>query len=98
MSSNAELLRLLSDQRSTLRSFGVKTIGIFGSVARGSDRRDSDVDVLVELERNSFDDYMELLFFLEDLFGRKVDLVEKGTIKPTIRKRVLQDTVYVPNF
>lgn len=73
---------------------------MFGSFARGENRSTSDVDVLVELEpeRETFHDYMDLLFFLEDLFGKKVDLVMKDTIKPLIRNRVLRETIYVPGF
>ena len=58
----------------------------------------SDVDVLVEMESRTFDAYMDLLFFLEDLFGRRVDLVVKDTIKPIIRNRVLREAIYVSNL
>ena len=59
-------------------------LGVFGSFARNELRTDSDVDVLVELQRETFRDYMCLLGFLESLFGRKVDLVTKDPIKPLI--------------
>ncbi len=98
METRDDLLRLLAEKSDPIRKFGVKQIGIFGSFARGEQKKNSDVDVLVEMERSTFDTYMGLLFFLEELFGRKVDLVEKDTIKPIIRDRVLRETLYVPNI
>jgi len=65
------------------KRFGVATIGIFGSYVRGEERPESDVDVLVTFRKGekTFDNYMDCKFYLEDLFGRKVDLVMKGAIK-----------------
>ena len=98
MTTKNDILNLLEDRRESIREFGVKELGVFGSFARNEQRPDSDVDVLVELERETFRDYMGLLGFLETLFGRKVDLVMKDTIKPIIRERVLNETVYVSGF
>ena len=95
MKTRREILRLLEENRDRIKSFGVKEIGVFGSVARGEQTEKSDVDVLVELEKETFDAYMRLMFFLEDLFGRKVDLVMKDTIKPLIKDRILAETIYV---
>ena len=95
MKTQREILGLLEKHRDEIKKFGVKEIGVFGSVARGEQTETSDVDVLVELERETFADYMNLLFFLEDLFGRKVDLVMKDTIKPLIKDRILSETIYV---
>jgi uncharacterized protein len=65
------------------RKFGVKRIGIFGSFAREEERKDSDLDVLVvfEEEQKTFDNYTDLKFDLEDLFGREVDLVTEKALK-----------------
>ena len=98
MTSQHDIISLLETNRDAIRNYGVKELGIFGSFVRNEQRPDSDVDVLVEMERNTFDAYMDLLFFFEDLFGRKVDLVVKDTIKPMIRNRVLRETVYVTNL
>lgn len=74
-----EALKILKEHENDIkRRFGVKRIGIFGSHARGEEKATSDVDVLVEFEVPSFDNFMELAFFLEDLFGREVDLVTTG--------------------
>lgn len=98
MKTRREIINLLEKNRERIKSFGVKEIGVFGSVARGEQTEKSDVDVLVELEYKTFDSYMGLLFFLEDLFERKVDLVMKDAIKSVIKDNILSETVYVQNF
>jgi len=78
------------------KRFGVRDIGIFGSFVRGEERPDSDVDVLVTFRKGeeTFDNYMDCKFYLEDLFMRKVDLVMKGAIKKRIRPYILKEVVY----
>jgi len=77
--------------------FGVAKIGIFGSFARGEERQDSDVDVLVTFQqgKKTFDNFMGTKFYLEDLFMRKVDLVTDAALKPLTRDSVFRDVVYV---
>ncbi|MFA5844868.1 MAG: nucleotidyltransferase family protein [Coriobacteriia bacterium] len=77
------------------RRYGVLRLAVFGSMARGDALPDSDVDVLVEFERSSFDAYMDLKFGLEDLIGRRVDLVIASTLKPRIRDRILAEARFV---
>jgi len=78
------------------KRFGVKSLAIFGSVARGEAGPDSDVDILVEFESSpGFDGYMALKFYLEDLLDRKVDLVMKNALKPWARDVVLREKVDV---
>ncbi len=89
-----EILRKLAENRETIRGFGVRRLGIFGSYARGEQGETSDMDFLVEFEQATFDNYFDLKFFLEDLFGREVDLVIEDTIKPRIRATILEETVY----
>lgn len=95
MKTRSDIINLLEENRETIKSFGVSELGVFGSYARGEQTANSDVDVLVDLETETFDAYMGLLFYLEDLFERKVDLVMKDTIKPLIKNRILRETVYV---
>lgn len=98
MKTRTEIFNLLEKNRTTIKNFGVKELGIFGSVARGEQTEKSDVDVLVELEKQTFSAYMDLLFFLEDLFESKVDLVMKDVIKPIIKEQILSETIYVKNL
>jgi predicted nucleotidyltransferase len=91
-----EAIKLLTGQRKELGQFGVKSLAVFGSVVRDEARPDSDVDILVEFEgRATFDRYMELKFFLEDLLGSKVDLVTRKALKPRLRPYVEKEAVYV---
>ena len=81
--------------RASLRRYGVRRIGLFGSVARGQARKGSDLDFVVDLERKTFDDYMGLKFCLEGIFHRKVDLVMVGAIKAPLRDTILSEVRYV---
>jgi len=78
------------------KKYGVKRIGFFGSFVRSEQKETSDVDVLVEFEKGAktFDNYMNLKFFLEDIFGRKVDLVIFDALKPDIKDRILEEVKY----
>lgn len=75
--------------------FGIETIGIFGSVARGEDAPDSDVDVLYKFRDNkgSMRDVVPLMYYLEELFGRNVDLVSFNFISPLIEEYVKRDMI-----
>jgi uncharacterized protein len=89
------ILSTLGSHRSDLRRMGVRKLGLFGSYRCGTPTPDSDIDFLVILERPSFDAYMDLKFFLEDLFGCPVDLVMEEAIKPRLRPSILGEVVYV---
>ena len=79
-----------------LKKNHVVRAGIFGSYARGEQKSDSDIDVLVEIPRAiSLLDFIGLKHELEDALGKKVDLVEYGAIKPRIKKRVLKEEVRI---
>ncbi|MEE9465782.1 MAG: nucleotidyltransferase family protein [Candidatus Neomarinimicrobiota bacterium] len=78
-----------------LRKYDLKKAGIFGSIARGDLREDSDVDILVEIGRDDLSllDFVGIKLELEYALGRKVDLVEYDTIKPLLRERILAEEV-----
>jgi uncharacterized protein len=92
--SRETILNLLQENRAAIRGFGVQRLGLFGSYARGEETEASDLDFVVEFEIKSFDAYMGLKEFLEKLFGRRVDLVMAGVIKPRLRERILAETIY----
>ncbi len=90
-------IEILKEHEKTIRErFHVRKIGVFGSFARGEEREGSDVDVLVEFVRGckTYDNYMDLKFFLEDLFSRKVDLVTVEALRPQLKEGILQEVVY----
>ena len=90
-------IELLKNNEHEIRKrFGVRKIGIFGSFARGEEREGSDIDVLVEFQDNyeTFDNFMDLKYFLEDLFGRKIDLVTMDALRPQLKDDILQEVIY----
>jgi len=92
-----DILTLLRQHEPELnRRFGVAKIGVFGSFARGEERPDSDVDVLVVFQKGkkTFDNFMGTKFYLEELFRRRVDLVTEAALKPLIHNPILQDVLY----
>lgn len=94
MSHNREeVLKKLKDNRPVLKGFGVKRLGLFGSIARDRGHSSSDLDFVVELEHKTFDAYMDLKLFLENLFGSKVDLVLAENIKPRLRSQILNELI-----
>ena len=90
-----EIKQTLVDNRKTLRKYGVKRIGLFGSYVRGTATATSDIDLLVELEKLTFRDYMGLALFLEDLFKKEVDLVTPTSIKPDFKPYIKKEIEYV---
>ncbi|MEP6888587.1 MAG: nucleotidyltransferase family protein [Nitrospirales bacterium] len=92
------ILTLLESNRSTIKSYGVRRLGLFGSWAREEGTETSDLDFVVEFEQKSFDSYMDLKAFLEKLFDCRVDLVLENTIKPRLRSTILNETVHAPGL
>ena len=98
LQSKDDVFKVLQHNREQLRRYGVHTIGLFGSFVRGKQTSDSDLDFLVEFEpkMKSFDNFMALSFFLEELFARQVDLITSEALSPYIGPRILAETEYVP--
>ena len=96
--TSPEILAVLQQNRDTLRGFGVRRLALFGSYARGEQTATSDLDFVVELEERSFDSFMGLNLFLEDLFGSPVDFVLEHTIKPRLRPHIMESLTDVPGL
>src|SRR5688572_7943789 len=92
-----EALRRLNAHRAEFQRFGVKSLSLFGSVARDEAKPDSDIDVLVEFRGpTTFDAYTGLLLFLEGLLGGKVDLATPRMVRrPRLRRNIDRDLVHV---
>ena len=95
MVSNAidkELERLREKVAPILRRLGVRRASVFGSLARGEGDEESDVDLLVELEPGrSLLDLAELKVELEEVLGRRVDVITYDSLHPLLRERVLRE-------
>ncbi len=91
-----EIFELLAKYESQLCRLGVRRCGLFGSFARGEQNEESDVDILVEFKegQKTFDNFMALAFFLEDLFGRKVDLLTPESLSPHFGHLILDEVEY----
>ncbi|BBJ27753.1 nucleotidyltransferase family protein [Athalassotoga saccharophila] len=78
------------------KKYNVKRAGIFGSVARGEDNIQSDVDILIELDDNlSLFDYIRMKLEIEEILGKSVDLVEYNAIKPSIKNKILEEEIRI---
>jgi len=80
------------------KEYGVKEIYLFGSVARGEEREDSDIDLLVEFDESkiiTMFKYMQLVREFEERFNKHVDLATKNMIKPIVSKSIQKDLIYV---
>lgn len=90
------VLTLLRTHRAELAQMGVRSIALFGSAARGDLQPESDIDLLADLAPPyTYDRYIRVKFFLEDLFGRPVDLVMPETLKPRLRPYIEKEAIYV---
>jgi predicted nucleotidyltransferase len=91
-----QIFALLRDRQSDLRRFGVRRYGLFGSFIRNAATDQSDVDLLVEFTpgQKTFDHFMHLAFFLEELLGRKVDLLTTESLSPHIGPHILAEVEY----
>ena len=91
------IIEVLKKSEYTIKErFHVKQIGIFGSFARGEEKGRSDIDILVQFQDGSktFDNFMDLKYFLEELLERRVDLVTMEALKPQLKEDILHEVIY----
>lgn len=91
-----DVIRRVQAHRARLQQLGVTSLFLFGSVARGDAGVDSDVDLLVRFEGPAtFDRFMDLKLFLEDLLQARIDLVTEKGLRPGIRAEVQSELLRV---
>lgn len=78
-----------------LKKYNVKRAGIFGSYARGEEKKNSDIDILIQYPKGLGFGFIGIKFELEDALGKKVDLVTYGAIHPKLKDRILNDEVRI---
>lgn len=87
---------LKTNKKDLENRYGLKSIGVFGSFARGEQKKRSDVDILVEFKKTvDIFEFIEVKEHLEVLLDRKVDLVTRNALKPYIKDRILSEVIYV---
>ncbi len=90
-----EIMDFLSMHKQELsQRFSVRRIGLFGSYLHNAADEQSDLDILVELDRPTFDHYMDLKFYLGDQLGRPVDLVLADSLKPRLKPIITREVAY----
>lgn len=91
-----QVIKKLTERRDEFDRLGVKSLSLFGSAARDETQAESDIDVLVEFDgKATFDRYMDLKFYLEDLLGRRIDLVTRKALRPSLRPTIENEAVRV---
>jgi predicted nucleotidyltransferase len=98
VSTKDDIVKRILEERERLAFLGVASIGIFGSFVRGDQNSSSDVDILVEFkpEKHTFDNFMEISFLLEELLGRKVEVVTPEGLSRHIGPHILNEVERVP--
>nr|WP_294876367.1 nucleotidyltransferase family protein [uncultured Pedobacter sp.] len=91
------LIMLLKANRQKLKSYGVLSLCIFGSFITGKFNAESDVDLLIDFDpgQKSYDNFMDLSFFLEDILGRRVELVTPQSLSKHIGPNILKQAEHV---
>lgn len=96
MVSKSQILKTIEKNQDQIKALGVKRLAIFGSFARNSPKKTSDIDVLVEFYRGekTFDHFLDLKDLLKKLLRRKIDLVTKNALKAGMKPRILEEAHY----
>lgn len=96
MITKTEILSKLTELKPILyKDYAVKEIGLFGSYSDNSNTEDSDIDILVELEKPIGWKFFTLELFLENVFNKKIDLVTKSALKEQIKDQILKQVNFV---
>lgn len=95
--NSSEAIETLRRSEQALRQRGVKHAALFGSVARGNNRRDSDIDIMIEVDpdaRMTVFDYVDLKEYIAGLFDEPVDVVNREGLKSYVRPAATDDAIY----
>jgi predicted nucleotidyltransferase len=90
--NSIKIINMLIENQDVLKKYTVKKIGLFGSFIKNMQKKNSDVDLVVEFDVPSLDNFMDLIEYLENLFGRKVDILTPTGIE-TIRIKYIADDI-----
>jgi uncharacterized protein len=82
--NSKEIIKKIKEKSKDIKKYNVKKIGLFGSFAKNKQHKKSDIDIIVNFNEETFDNYMDLLFLLEKMFKRKIDLVIEKDLHPEL--------------
>lgn len=97
MTTKDDILRILKEEMPRLKErHGISKIGLFGSYSRGEQDADSDIDLLVQIERPiGFFKFVAIEEYLKEKLGSRVEMVMEDALKPVIKPYVMKEVVYV---
>jgi hypothetical protein len=97
--SNQEIIDKIKEKKDFLATnYAISEIGLFGSVARGEDNKKSDIDLMISFENKkkvSLFDLIHIKHYFEDLLGKKIDLVHKPMIRPSLKKQIIKEAILI---
>lgn len=95
--NKATIFTSIQNKKSVLKNYGVKDIGLFGSFVRDEATERSDIDLIVEFEtgKKTYNNFIGLAYFLEDLLGRRVELLTSQSLSPYLKTYILKEVEYV---
>jgi predicted nucleotidyltransferase len=82
--NSEKIIKKIKEKSKEIKRYNVKKIGLFGSYVKNKQHKKSDIDILVTFNKETFDNYMDLLFLLEKIFRRKIDLVIEKDLHPEL--------------
>jgi len=94
--SKEDIFKLLKQNKTKLKNHSVKKIGLFGSILREEHTNESDIDLIVEFDegKKNYDNFIELVFLLEGLLQRKVDLLTIDALNPYMKPKILKEAYF----
>ena len=81
----------IREHKEILKKYKVKSVALFGSYVRNEQKEDSDIDLLVEFEKDTYHNFINLIFSLEELLKKEITIVSKEDLSPYIQPYVLKE-------
>lgn len=95
--NKSNIFHILLLNKEKILNYGARRLGLFGSFVRGEQKESSDIDLLVEFipSKKTYDNFINLVYFLEELFGKEVELVTPESLSPYLKPYIEREIEYV---